>query len=161
MIRLCYRLWRIVGFVLLLAGCATRGEGPKYQYVRQADSPSIDLGGISPTTISVFIDNIDGSSTVSGDRVQYVSPGVHALALSIRYDEGQGSGARYGYSEGRTPGPINVEFQANHKYILRAQLIRTFHHSTFDVTLADVTGGVATLPPSVGHWVIKACWHSD
>jgi len=161
MTRLCYRLWVIVIFVLLLAGCATRGERPKYQYVRQTDSASIDLGQISPTTISVFIENIDGTSTVSGDRIQYVSPGAHALALSILYDEGQGSGALYGYSEGRTSSSVNVEFQASHKYILRAQLIRTFPRSSFDVRLQDVTGGVATMPPSVGHWVVKARWHSD
>jgi hypothetical protein len=156
MIKLGYQL-RLIGiFLLFFAGCTTRVEGPMYQYVRQSDSASIDLGQIAPTTISVFIDSIDGSSTISGDRIQFVSPGTHALALSIRYDEGQGSGLPYGYLKGHTPGLVNVEFQAQHKYILRAQLNRKFSRSTFDVTLADVTGGVATLPPAVGHWIVKA-----
>ena len=153
MIKLEYQFWLIGIFLLFFAGCTTRVEGPMYQYVRQSDSASIDLGLIAPTTISVFIENIDGSSTVPGDRIQYVSPGTHALELSIRYDEGQGS---YGYLKGHTPGSVNVEFQAQHKYILRAQLNRKFARNTFDVTLADVTGGVATLPPAVGHWIVKA-----
>lgn len=141
----------LCGFALALGlgGCVS---GPRYEYARQPDSPSIsgsenylgDFVGIPP---SAQLEQIDGLPITgmkwSANSAEYLSPGKHSVGVAAYSKVFELPPVFFCYKLA-----VEENFAANHKYRFTST---STSGSSFDVTLWDETGGSEDRV-SVGEW---------
>jgi len=114
--------------------------GPKYLYTEQNDPASVG-GGISQ------IDGFEVGFSWSMSGKTWVSPGKHALALTLSQDTPDGTGGTFSFTGSYT---VEAEFAANHMY----RFTSSAYGDLCCVNLWDETDGLATRSIA-GSWVFR------